>query len=101
MGVGDNDVLALVTQTEMSAFVKQDADVLVGELVAEAVFIGVVHPLGHPDERFGLGYTRRVLASYTKKKWIILFAQRYKYEWRIPGKGSRGSDLSAWRISRS
>ncbi len=37
----------------MSAFVEEYTNVLIGELVTEAVFVGVVDPLGNPDERLG------------------------------------------------
>lgn len=47
------DVPPLVTQAQMSAFVEEYADVLIGELVSEAVFVGVVDPLGYPDKRLG------------------------------------------------
>lgn len=49
------DVPPLVTQAQMSAFIEEYTDVLIGELVTEAVFVGVVNPLGYPDKRLGFG----------------------------------------------
>lgn len=61
---------ALVAQAQMSAFVEEDANVLIRELVTEAVFVGVVHPLGYPDEGLGFGETRWVSRSWRGKKNI-------------------------------
>lgn len=49
------DVPPPITQAQMSAFIEEYADVLIGELVTEAVFVGVVDPLGYPDKRLGFG----------------------------------------------
>lgn len=48
---------SLVTQTEVSPLVEQHADVLVGQLVAKAVFVGIVDPFCDPDKGFGPGQT--------------------------------------------
>lgn len=39
----------------MCSLVEEHTDALVRELVAKAVFVGVVHPFGHPQEGLGLG----------------------------------------------
>lgn len=39
----------------MRSLVEEHTDALVGELVAKAVFVGVVHPFCHPQEGLGLG----------------------------------------------
>ena len=38
----------------MSSLVEQHTDVLIGELVTKAIFVGVVYPFSHPNEGFGL-----------------------------------------------
>lgn len=44
----------------VGAVVEEDADSTVRELVAEAVLVGIVHPLAHPHEGLVLGQGRRV-----------------------------------------
>lgn len=34
----------------MRAIVEEDPDAAVGELVAKAVLVGIIHPLAHPDK---------------------------------------------------
>lgn len=51
------DLLALITKTEMRSLVEEHADAPVRQLVAETVFVGVVHPFGDPQERLRPGQT--------------------------------------------
>lgn len=61
---------ALVTQAQVSAFIEEDTNILIRELVTEAVFVGVVHPLGYPDEGLGFSETRWVSWSWRGKENI-------------------------------
>lgn len=77
---------SLVTQTQMSAFVEEDSDILIGKLVAKTIFVGVVHPLGHPDKRFRLCDTWSVPRCWKTKKnpninfLIITLRYRHVYQ---------------------
>lgn len=62
------DVLALVAEAEVRSLVEEHAHAVVGELVAEAVLVRVVDPLGHPQKGLGLRQTGRVPAGCQKKK---------------------------------
>lgn len=50
-------LLALVTKTEVCPLIKEHADILVGQLVAKAVFVRVVNPFGDPQEGLRPGQT--------------------------------------------
>lgn len=52
----------------MRSLVEEHAHAVVGELVAEAVLVRVVDPLGHPQKGLGPRQTGRVPAGCKKKK---------------------------------
>lgn len=60
-------LLAVVAKAEMCSLVEEHTDALVRELVAKAVFVGVVHPLCHPQEGLGLGQRGRVSGGWRRK----------------------------------
>lgn len=51
----------------MCSLVEEHAHAVVGELVAEAVLVRVVDPLGHPQKGLGPRQTGRVPAGCKKK----------------------------------
>lgn len=44
----------------MRAVVEEDPNAVVGELVAKAILVGVVHPLAHPNKLLMSGQGSRV-----------------------------------------
>ena len=44
-------LLSIGLQQELGGIVEEDAKAAVAELVAQAVFVGVVHPLADPQDR--------------------------------------------------
>lgn len=51
----------------MRSLVEEHAHAVVGELVAEAILVRVVDPLGHPQKGLGPRQTGRVPAGCKKK----------------------------------
>lgn len=54
------NIRALVAEAEVRSLVEEHSHTLVGQLVAKAVLVRVVDPLGHPQEELGSGQTGRV-----------------------------------------
>lgn len=61
-------LLALVTKAEVRSLVEEHTDVLVGELVAKTIFVGVVDPFSHPEEGLWPGQTRWVSGGW-REEW--------------------------------
>lgn len=59
-------LLAVVTQTKVGAVVEKHADVAIRQLVAKAVFVGIVDPFCDPDKGLGSGETRRISGSWRR-----------------------------------
>lgn len=64
----------------MSSFIKEDSNILIGELVPKAIFIGVVHPLGHPDKMFRLCNTWSAHRCWRNKLIQTLISNHYSKE---------------------
>ena len=52
----------------MGAVVEKHADVAIRQLVAKAVFVGIVDPFCDPDKGLGSGETRRISGSWGKER---------------------------------
>lgn len=52
----------------MCAVVEEDPDAAVGELVAKAILVGVIHPLAHPDKVLMAGQGSRVFFRWWKNR---------------------------------
>lgn len=54
----------MITQTQVCPLIEEHTNVLIGELVAKAIFVGIINPLCDPDKGFGPGKTWRVSCSW-------------------------------------
>lgn len=71
------DLLALIAQAEMCSLVEEHPNTFVRQLVAKAVFVGVVHPFGDPQERLRPGQAGGVSISWIGKNKKTIVSKIY------------------------
>lgn len=54
----------------MRAIVEEDPNAAVGELVAKAILVGVIHPLAHPDKVLMAGQGSRVFLRWWRGEGV-------------------------------
>lgn len=70
------DSLPVSGEGHVGSIIEEDSNAAVGELIAEAVFVGVVHPFAHPNKVFMTCQGSRIALSWTERNHTVSDTRR-------------------------